>query len=262
MTPLVLIDFSNYVFACWFPALAAQKADPKYDPHGVLKTNLKGKLSTLTRTLNDIGWQDYEVLFVEDRRSKRKYDLWPDYKAKRKPMDFDPRPEAKEFLLSEGYKGFCHSPDNEADDAIATLVSQNRDREILIASSDKDLWQLIDDSIHHPPVSVWQLTKDRFVTSEMIFEEFGAYQPSQIPVVKALWGDSGDNVPNVLPRMQKHFLPAVQDTADIDSFFGWFGNFGGNFKREHIEKLEKAEPQVRLNYKLVKLDPNCAIIKD
>lgn len=260
MNPVVLIDFSNFVYACWFPALSAQKQDPKYDPHEVLKTNIDGKLTTLARTLNEEGYQDgADIYFVEDRRSERKYKLFPAYKAKRKPMEHDPRPEAKQYLLSEGFDGqFCHSPENEADDTIASFVRQCRKiyegRDVIIASSDKDLWQLV-----QPGVRVWQLTKDRFVTPEMILEEFGVHQASQIPMVKALWGDSGDNVPNACPRMQKVLMPGVSDTpGDPDSFFGWFNNF--SLKKEHAEKLSKAEAQVRLNYELVKLDGGCAIV--
>lgn len=262
MKPVVLVDFSNFVYACWFPALSAQKADPKYDPHEVLKTNLKGKLTTLARALNDEGYQDgMDIFFVEDRRSERKYKLWPAYKAKRKPMDFDPRPEAKQYLLGEGYEGqFCYSPGNEADDTIASFVRQckaiYRDRDVVIASSDKDLWQLV-----APGVKVWQLTKDRFVTPEMIKEEFGVTQPSQIAMVKALWGDSGDNVPNACPRMQKILMPAILDTpGDVDSFFGNWSNFSFPDKKKHDDKLRKAEAQVRLNYELVKLDGGCAIL--
>lgn len=257
---LVLVDFSNFVYACWFPALSANKADPKYNPKEVLKTNLAGKLGTLTRTLHEAGCEDYDILFVEDRRSKRKYDLWPDYKAKRKPMDFDPRPLAKDFVWDKlGYKEqFCYSPDNEADDAVATLANRytkmTMNGDVFIASSDKDLWQLKSERIH-----IWQLTKDKFVTPDMIEEEFGVMQVSQIPMVKALWGDSGDNVPNACPRMQKALMPGVLDTVgEPDDFFAWFDNFG--IKPKDAEKLAKAEAQIRLNYQLVKLDTNCAIV--
>jgi DNA polymerase-1 len=254
--PLIVVDFSNFAYACWFPAVVAEKTDPKYDAHKVFPHNMTGKLGTLTRTLNDIHIQEFDVVFVEDRRAVRKYDLWPAYKATRTPMEFDPRPEAKECLVRMGYR-FAHSPNNEADDAIATIAaSMCKDRYIIICSSDRDLWQLKREN-----VDIWQLTKDRFVTNEMIVEEFGVSQVSQIPIVKALWGDSGDNVPNAVPRMQKQLMPHVLDSYDLDSFFSNLANFSGRSARCN-ELLAKGEEQIRINHQLVKLDENCPIEVD
>jgi DNA polymerase I len=250
---LVLVDFSNLCFACWYPAVSANKADSKYDPHEVFKNNLDGKLGTLFRTLEEIGLQEYIINFVEDRKSLRKYELWPAYKANRPPLEHDPRPEAKTHLISKGYKGFLFSPDNEADDAIAAATALVlEDRDVIICSSDKDLWQL-----KRPGVDIWQLTKDRFVTDEMIAEEFRVSQVSQIPIVKALWGDSGDNVPNAVPRMQKQLMPLVSTSSDLEHFLTEVTYL--NMTPRCRELLEKGEEQVRLNYKLVKLDDKCPI---
>jgi DNA polymerase-1 len=256
---VVLVDFSNYVFACWFPALSAQKADPKYDPHEVLKTNLMGKLGTMQRTMNEIGMIDPKILFVEDRKSKRKYELWPSYKANRPPLEHDPRPEAKEFLKSQGYTHFSHSPDNEADDAIASMVHNvGGTFTIVIASSDKDLWQLI-----RPNVDVWSTTKDSFVTQEMIFKEFGVQSPVSIPIVKALWGDSGDNVPNSVPRMQKQLEPIANlSNGDIKEFWKSVSHLRGTLSPRCVELLQKGEAQVNLNWQLVKLDEHCEIVAE
>jgi DNA polymerase-1 len=252
--PLVLVDFSNLAYACWFPAVVAEKTDPKYNSHEVFKNNLMGKLGTLSRTLNDIGIQDFKTVFVEDRKATRKYEIWPAYKATRTPMEFDPRPEAKEYLLANGYGTFAYSPNNEADDAIATIAAKMcKDRQVIICSSDRDLWQL-----KREGVDIWQLTKDRFVTDAMIVEEFGVSQVSQIPIVKALWGDSGDNVPNAVPRMQKQLMPHVLDSYDLDSFFSNLANFSGRSARCN-ELLAKGEEQIRINHQLVKLDENCPI---
>jgi DNA polymerase-1 len=254
MKPVVLVDFSNYCFACWFPAMAAEKTDPKYDVHKVYQNNLLGKLTTLLRTLHELGMDDHILQFVEDRKSLRKYALWPSYKANRPPLEYDPRPEAKDFLIKQGYGLWAHSPDNEADDAIDIIAARVvEDRDVIICSSDKDLWQL-----KRPGVDIWQLTKDRFVTDEMIVEEFGVMQISQIPIVKALWGDSGDNVPNAVPRMQKQLMPYVLDAADLDSFFGNQDNFRYTTPRCQ-ELLAKGEAQILINHQLVKLDETCPI---
>jgi len=253
----VLVDFSNFCFACWYPAVSANKADAKYDTHAVFKNNIDGKLSTLFRTLNEVGTHDFVVYFVEDRKSLRKYTLWPTYKANRPPLEYDPRPEAKEYLRSKGYNHFVYSPDNEADDAIATIAaSVLEDRDVVICSSDKDLWQL-----KRPGVDIWQLTKDRFVTDEMIVEEFGVSSPEYIPLVKALWGDRGDNVKNLVPRYQKALLPLIEISD------------GSLYDFERVVSLRKSElpskcvalltdnrSGIFINDSLVRLDTNCNII--
>ena len=81
----------------------------------------------------------------------------------------------------------------EADDLIATYaeVAKAEGYEVIIVSSDKDLMQLVDEK-----VSLFDPIKSRPIKREEVFEKFGVY-PDKVIDVRALAGDSSDNVPGV-----------------------------------------------------------------
>lgn len=249
----LLVDFSNFTNVCWWPAVQAQEADPKYDAKLVLRTNLEHKMSTMDAAMD--GLHSYRLVFVEDRPPKAKYEIYPLYKANRLPKDFDPRPLAKEYMADRGT--FLWSQDNEADDTIATLVRRCLDTcdSITIVSSDKDLWQLI-----KPRVRIWSPSTGKFVDEAAILKSFGVTNPNHIPLCKALWGDAGDNVPNAIPRMQKQLLPIIRlSDGTLEDMSLRIGQSYAGISQRCRQLYVEGWPQVEVNYKLVKLDENVII---
>jgi 5'-3' exonuclease len=257
----VIIDFSNFVHTCWWPAVSAQKADPaKYNARDVLLVNMAGKLSTITKDLADRGITEFNLLFVEDGTPVQKLKEYPLYKANRQRPTGDeeaPKDFAKQWLIEQGYEYWARNDDAEADDVIASAAQMLKARKstTVIVSSDKDLWQLIE-----PGVEVYQITKGRFVTPDVIMEEFGVSDPKRVALVKALWGDSGDNVPNAVPRMQKQLLPIVNSCTSptLESFEEWvkYGIENGHLTKRCQELLQEGGATIRCNWKLVQLDRN------
>ena len=229
---LVLVDFSAIAYACWATAERAEAAgkealgnhvlacplcrDPslasgcqlqpkQYDPHEVLKSNLKMKLATIVE--DTPVTEPYELVMVLDSHPKWKYDAMPDYKANREER-FNPRPEAEAFLR-EAYPSmqWVKAPGQEADDAIATLVRVNRgQRPCVIASGDKDLWALFDP----PHVRVYNPITQKYLEPEKVGEKFHGLEPQHIRAAKAFWGDPSDGLPNVAPRQQKQLVPLIK----------------------------------------------------
>lgn len=231
---LVLVDFSAIAYACWATAERAEQAGkdrwtehlsvcqecvdgrcanppPKqYDPHEVLKSNLKMKLATIVE--DTPVSEPHELVMVLDSHPKWKYDAMPEYKANREEK-FNPRPEAEAFLR-EAYPSmqWVKAPGQEADDAIATLVRANRgQRPIVIASGDKDLHQLFDP----PNVRVYNPITQKYLDYEKVAEKFNGLEPQHIRACKAFWGDPSDGLPNVAPRQQKQLVPLIK-AADGD----------------------------------------------
>ena len=80
----------------------------------------------------------------------------------------------------------------EADDIIAYLsTGPLRNFEKIIVSSDKDMYQLLDEK-----TKIYSLHKKTFVTSESLFEEF-RITSANFALAKCLCGDVSDNVPGV-----------------------------------------------------------------
>lgn len=265
---MVFMDLSNYVHTCFWPAFDAYLADKqKYPYQRVLFTNLEGKLGTIQQDLENAGITNYSFIFVEDRVSKRKYAAFPGYKGGR-GKDDDPEKSAgrvwlksegmagaKKWLRERGYTAFAYSDDNEADDTIAALVQMVKSKApVVIASSDKDLWQLYDPGT----VMIYHMSKGCFVDLDEIEDKFGVRDPWHIPLVKALWGDPSDSIPNAVPRMQKQLLPYIK--ASDGKLTDLYAKLQfAQLTPRCRELLSTGEGQVSINYALAKLDTECAI---
>jgi 5'-3' exonuclease len=267
---IVFVDLSNFAHTCFWPAYDAYLADKQKYPYSrVLFTNVEGKLGTIQKDFEDNGVTNYALIFVEDRTSKRKYDLFPGYKAGRGDDDDAEKAAArtwlkthgmtgvKEWCKAKGYTTFCYSENNEADDTIATLVTKVQgSAPVIVASSDKDLWQLYDP----PNVHIYHMTKGVFLNEEDIAKKFhGLTNPKLIPLDKALWGDTSDSIPNAVPRMQKQLVPLIEKS---DGTLESFQNLCATTKLTDKcrELLQNGALQVSTNYALAKLDTACDIV--
>ena len=116
------------------------------------------------------------------------------YKAHRPPMPEDLEVQVPLTIEALGLLGLqvLQSPDVEADDVIGTLAvrAAAEGLEVVIASSDKDLMQLVRD----PHIRMWHTRLERMLDETAVAEVFGV-PPHQVGEVLAIMGDSSDNVP-------------------------------------------------------------------
>jgi DNA polymerase-1 len=132
----------------------------------------------------------------------------------------------------------------EADDVIATLATEARDRgdEVLIVTGDRDAYQLVED----PLVKV--LYNMRGVTDYAIYDEAGIKEktgvtPADYPQYAALRGDPSDNLPGVPGVGPKTAAKLINTYGDLD---GVFANVEKNTPKLK-ESLIAHEEQVRRN---------------
>jgi 5'-3' exonuclease len=103
----------------------------------------------------------------------------------------------------------------EADDVIAYIATEliKEDEECVIASTDKDFLQLVNDR-----VTVFSSTKKKLYKREDVFNEWGLW-PQNLLLFRTLDGDNSDNVPGVPGVGLKTFLkkfPEFTDDRHID----------------------------------------------
>ena len=81
----------------------------------------------------------------------------------------------------------------EADDVLGSLAKKASSKKIhsVLVSTDKDLYQLVDES-----TTLYNPVKEIHMDKRAVEEHFGV-PPSQVVDVLALWGDPSDNVPGV-----------------------------------------------------------------
>ncbi|MCB0963065.1 MAG: DNA polymerase I, partial [Acidimicrobiales bacterium] len=111
-------------------------------------------------------------------------------------------------------------PGVEADDIIATLATQARDRgdDVIIVTGDRDSYQLVED----PHVKV--LYNKRGVSDYVLYDEAGIAErtgvhPSSYVQYAALRGDTSDNLPGVPGVGEKTAAKLINAYGDIDGIY-------------------------------------------
>lgn len=138
----------------------------------------------------------------------------------------------------------------EADDVIGTVgrICSNNDWECVIVTGDRDSLQLIDKNVHVKLViSKPGQTTATLYTEDKFFEEYG-FVPKRLIDLKALMGDSSDNIPGVAGVGPKTATELLLKFGTLD---GIYENIGDTYIRPKLrEKLENDREKAYLSYDL------------
>lgn len=146
----------------------------------------------------------------------------------------------------------------EADDIIGTLsaVCHEKGDECIIATGDRDSFQLITDRVF---VNLAGNREDTLYTPDKIMEVYGVTPPEMIEV-KALMGDSSDNIPGVPGIGEKTALSLIGKYHSIDEIYK---NIEGIEVTKSVrEKLIKGEESARLSHFLGTISKSAPIDTD
>lgn len=185
---LYVIDGSSYIHRAYHAM--GGLTNSKGFPTGAVF----GFAAMLMKTLKDKAPRRIVVVFDAKGKTFRN-DIYPEYKANRPPMPEDLRLQIpKIYDLVNGYGVPSLSVEGyEADDIVATLTRQATDKQwdVVIVSSDKDLMQLVGGN-----VLMWDPQRDVVYDVEGVKTKFGV-EPAHLRDFMALTGDTSDNVPGV-----------------------------------------------------------------
>lgn len=177
-----------------------------------------GFLTMMSKILTDTAPDGVAIAFDLKQPTFRhkKYD---GYKANRHGMPNElasQLPIIKELLKALGYK-LIECPGFEADDILGTLarVCENSNNECIVATGDRDSLQLVSDN-----VKVRLITTKNVVTydNEKILEEYGV-TPKQLIDIKAIQGDTSDNIPGVKGIGQKGASDLITRFNNLDYIY-------------------------------------------
>ena len=153
-----------------------------------------------------------------------RHKMYDAYKAGRKGMPDELReqmPTVKNILRMLGYtvlecEGF------EADDILGTLarICAESGNECVIATGDRDSLQLVSSGIS-VVLAATKMGKSEITdyTPELIAEKYGGLAPSQLIDVKALMGDSSDNIPGVAGVGEKTAVALIAEFGSLDGVY-------------------------------------------
>lgn len=172
------------------------------------------------------------------------------YKAQRKPMPEElavQMPLLKETLDAMGIRRY-EIEGFEADDILGTAaaVCERSGWDCVVVTGDKDSLQLVSDTTSVCNVkTVRGQTETILYTPESFREEYG-FAPAQMVDLKALMGDSSDNIPGVPGIGEKTSLDLVRRYGTVDKIYSSLASL--DIKDGVRKKLTEGEASARQSY--------------
>ncbi len=188
MARLLLVDGSSFLYRAFY-AMGDLRST-----QGAPTGAIYGFLSMLFKLEKEVS-HDFFAVVMDAKGKNFRHQLFSQYKAQRPPMPQDLILQKEALLCALGFLGYpvLIKEKVEADDVLATLAEKARQEnvEVVIASTDKDLMQLIS-----PTILAFDAFKNQWVDEKSVVEKFGV-SPQQIVDYLVLVGDSADNIPGV-----------------------------------------------------------------
>lgn len=234
---LVLIDGHALIYRAYhaFPGLSTNA--------GELVNAVYGFSRILLTAIRDLS-PTYLAVAFDSKGPTKRAEQYTEYKAQRAPMPEDLRPQidrVKAVVTALNIPQFA-VPGFEADDLIGTVVTQVATKEKLcdqllsiIVTGDKDLLQLVDDCTH-----VWMPgrgagNQDTQYDADQVFKKLGV-TPAQVVELKALMGDSSDNIPGVKGVGKKTAEKLIAEYGSIDALYA---------QVDHLKKTSQEDPVLK-----------------
>ncbi len=244
--PLFLLDGMSLAFRAYFAL-----PDTLATTSGIVTNALHGFVSMVAYVINEHQPASLAVAFDLPGATFRD-EMVADYKAGRAETpdkllpQFDMIREIMEALAIP----VVEAPGFEADDVLATLATEARDRgtDVVVVTGDRDSFQLIED----PHVRV--LYNRRGVSDYSLYDEAGIVErcgvpPSQYVLLAALRGDPSDNLPGVPGVGEKTAAKLLTTYGDLDGIYAHLGELSPKLR----ENLAKNEDLARSNAAVIPL---------
>ncbi len=218
----VLVDGHALIYRAYhaFPPLT--------NPEGKLVNAVYGFSRILLTAINQFEPRYIAVTFDHKDPTNRSVS-YEAYKANRPEMPDDLKPQIefiKEIVEALNIPQF-EKAGYEADDLIGTVAARLSDEknptdqgELLttIVTGDKDMLQLVDQDTHVFIPGRGRFSRDIEYDETVVKEKVGV-RPDQIVDLKALMGDSSDNIPGIKGIGKKTATKLIQEFETLDLLF-------------------------------------------
>lgn len=192
---------------------------PLSTPDGFPTNAIFGMVNVLIKQLEGLS-PDYAAVAFDLKAPTFRHEMYGEYKAGRKPMPEDlakQLPVAKEICRAMGLH-VLELAGYEADDILGTLAAwaeNEGDTEAYVLTGDRDSLQLISDK-----TKVLLATNTDTVTMDdaAFFEKYGVHACQYVDV-KALMGDSSDNIPGVAGVGEKTAFRLIAEQGSLDAIY-------------------------------------------
>ena len=259
MDKLVLIDGNSIMNRAFYGIMGSKMLTTK---DGKYTNAIYGFLAILFNIMDDIKPQYLAVAFDLKGKLKRK-ELYDGYKANRHGMPdelAEQMPVIKEVLKAmnidiiekEGYEG---------DDILGTLAKygEKQGLEVTILSGDRDTFQLASDNITiRIPRTKGGKTETENYNRAKVIEEYGL-EPRQLIEVKALQGDTSDNIPGVPGIGPKTAISLIKKYNSVKELYEKIEKGEDDLKGKQRENIVSNKEMAELSRTLGEIDINVPI---
>ena len=228
-----MVDGNNLLFRSYYAT--AYSGNFMKNSKGFPTNALFGFANMMNKIINEENPTNIIVAF--DKGKTFRHDKYDFYKGGRDEIPNELKeqfPKAKELLELMGIK-YYEIDNYEADDIIGTFaqVCDKKNYKGLIISSDKDLLQLISANVEIKLLK----SKDYIRYNLDSFRKDYGIEPINIIDLKALMGDSSDNIPGVKGIGEKTALKLLHDFKDLKGVYDNLDKIkGGTLKKLEIDK--------------------------
>ena len=237
--PLILLDGMSLAFRAYFALPDTLKTSG-----GVTTNAVHGFTSMVLNLVKDHHPVALAVAFDLPGGTFRD-EIVDDYKGGRDetPADLPPQFEMIREVLHALAIPVVEAEGFEADDVLATLASEARDRghPVIIVTGDRDSYQLVED----PYIRV--LYNRRGVSDYALYDEAGIQErtgvlPPKYPLLAALRGDPSDNLPGVPGVGEKTAAKLINEYGDLDTLYAHLDALSPKLRQnlaEHVDRVHK-----------------------
>ena len=224
---------------------------------GKFTNAIYGMINIITRQIDAIK-PDYCAVAFDVKHPTFRHEMYDGYKAGRHPTPqelLSQFADAKECLELMGIK-VLELPGWEADDiqgTIAKMAHGYEDIESYVLSGDRDLLQLIDGKI---TVLLATNTDTIPMHRDEFFTKYGI-EPEYFVDMKALMGDSSDNIPGVAGVGEKTAASLIQNFSTLEGIYESIED--KRISKGVREKLLKDKENAFLSRKLAQIDTHAPI---
>lgn len=244
MKNILVVDGNSVLFRAYYATLYGASSSMS-TRQGIPTNAVFGFVNMLNKAIDLLKPDGVFVAWDAGKQTFR-HEMYSEYKGTRKELDDSLKiqfPIVREYLDARGITRY-EEVGIEADDIIGSFVKSHPEYQIHILSSDKDLLQLIgpNSTVHLMKKGITQLEK----MDEVQLLETMQLTPSQIIDMKALMGDTADNIPGVKGIGEKTALKLLHTYGNIECLYESIDEIKGKMK----EKLEAGKDIAFLSKKL------------
>lgn len=246
MKRLVIIDGKSVFYRGYYAMGALSTSD------GTPTGGIYGFAAIAMEIVRQLDPTKVVVAWDSKTSTAKRKKLFPEYKAGRTkpPEDFYAQiPLLQELIAALGWD-FVECDEYEADDIIGTLALQadeEGDYETYIVSSDLDMLQVVDENTHMFRV-LKGFSKLEEIDVPGVEAKYGI-KKSQFLDLKALKGDSSDNIPGVPGIGEKTAVKLLTDYGTVEGVYEHLDEVKGATKA----KLEAGRESAKMSYELAKI---------